>query len=75
MENDFEPMSVGFWTRVCEVTKERGMTQKELAEKMGLKIRAMQTRFARKGNPELETIAMLSKILGVSYKFLIDGRD
>lgn len=51
--------------------KKLGMTQSELAEKAGFSLRSLQQLEAGQGNPTLDTIGNISKVLRVTVDYLL----
>ncbi len=57
--------------RVKELCSERGLTLKELAEKMGIKPESLSR--ALGGNPQLSTLENIANALGVGVAELLTG--
>ena len=51
--------------------RERGFTQKQLAEYMGMSQRTILQAETRKSSPKFETVALLAKELGISLDAVI----
>lgn len=66
-------MDIG--TRIKELRKARGMTQKELAEKTSLSIASIQGYEQKKYKPKLKTIAKIAVALDVLLLDLVDTDD
>lgn len=57
-----------------ELRKEKGLTQKELAEKLGIVAKTVSKWETGRGFPDLSTLSELSEIFGVSEKSLLCGK-
>ena len=57
---------------ISTLRKERGMTQKELAEKMGVSDKAVSKWERNLSCPDVTTIAHLAEVLGTSVEQLLD---
>ena len=66
-------MDIG--TRIKELRKARGMTQKELAKKTSLSIASIQGYEQKKYKPKLNTIAKIAVALDVLLLDLVDTDD
>lgn len=66
-------MDIG--TRIKELRKARGMTQKELAKKTSLSIASIQGYEQKKYKPKLQTIAKIAVALDVLLLDLVDTDD
>lgn len=66
-------MDIG--TRIKELRKARGMTQKELAKKTSLSIASIQGYEQKKYKPKLNTIAKIAVALDVLLLNLVDTDD
>lgn len=64
-------MEITLSTRVKELCSERGITLKELAEKMGIKPESLSR--ALNGNPQLSTMENIAKALEVGLAELLTG--
>src|SRR5437867_2598241 len=62
-----------FAQRLLELRQQRGWTQKELADQIGV-VREMVANYERGiHHPPLQTLQKLARILGVSVDYLING--
>lgn len=61
--------------RIRERRKELGMTQKQLADKLGVKYQTVQAWELNSRNPKLETVEKLASALGVSSGWLVYGDE
>ena len=59
---------------LCELRKNKGMTQKQLASKLGVVPKTVSKRETGKGFPDVSTLTALSDILGVSERVLLSGQ-
>lgn len=60
-----------FTDRLKELRKEKKLTQKEIAEQIGIKRNSYSDWETGKNEPNLENIVKLSKILGTTIDFLL----
>jgi len=58
--------------RVKEICQEKGITLKQLAEKMGVPPESLSRAISEKGNPTLSTMKNISDALGVSVACLTE---
>lgn len=58
--------------RVKELLKQRGMTSKELAAKIGITDGALSQSIKEGANPSLQTLTKIANALGVSVSELFD---
>lgn len=58
---------------LCDLRKEKGMTQKQLAEKLGIVPKTVSKWETGHGFPDIGMLANLADILGVSERVLLDG--
>jgi transcriptional regulator with XRE-family HTH domain len=70
-----EKASMSFLADIWRIMKEKKITQKQLAEKAGLKESYISRIFARKGNLTLATMVKLSKHLDTSVKIGVEAED
>lgn len=68
-----EKASMAFLVAIWQLMKEKGITQKQLAEKAGLKESYISRIFARKGNLTLATMVKLSKCLNTNLQIGVEG--
>lgn len=61
--------------RVKEILKEKGMLSKDLAEKMGMTETGLSIMLGENGNPSLQKLQKLAKILDVPVADLFDRAD
>lgn len=61
--------------RIRERRKKLGMTQKQLADKLGVKYQTVQAWELNSRNPKLETVEKLASALGVSSGWLVYGDE
>lgn len=59
--------------RICAYRKEQGMTQLELAEKMGVTDKAVSKWERDLSAPDINSIPKLAELLGVSVEVLMQG--
>ena len=62
-----------FHERLYEVRKNAGMTQSDLADKLGVSRQAVSRWEMGTAKPELENLVSISEIFGVSTDFLLKG--
>lgn len=62
-----------YMLRVKEILKEKGMTQKELAERMGVAEISLSRSISVTGNPSLDTLRKIAKSLNVDISELFGG--
>ena len=60
--------------RVQELLKERGMTSKELAEKIGITAGALSQQIKDDANPNVKTLDKIAEVLGVDTADLLKKR-
>lgn len=60
-----------FGNQVRQRREERGLTQRKLAEHLGLSYRTVLQAETHKSNPKLETVVILAKELGISIDALV----
>ncbi len=60
--------------RIHEVLKERGLLQKDLAEKLGVSKVTVNYWCKNQSNPSLETLGQIAKILNVKISDLINEK-
>ena len=58
---------------LCDLRKAKGMTQKQVAEKLGVMPKTISKWETGHGFPDVSTISMLADVLGVSERTLLDG--
>lgn len=61
--------------RVKEILKERGITAKELAAKIGMTETGLSIAISEKGNPPLRRLQDIASALGVSVAELFEPQD
>lgn len=61
--------------RVKEILKERGITAKELAAKIGMTETGLSIAISEKGNPPLKRLQDIASALGVSVAELFEPQD
>ncbi len=59
---------------IAQLRKEQNMTQKELADKLGVTDKAVSKWERGKGIPDIDSIERLSNVLGVSVSELFNGK-
>ncbi len=64
-----------FSTRLKELRKKKGLTQKELAEKIGIQQGGYTNWETGKREPKLETVVQLAKILEATTDYLLGFDD
>lgn len=62
-------------TYICMLRKDKQLTQKELADKLGVTDKAVSKWERGAGYPDISMLKPLSEILGVSVNELLDGED
>jgi transcriptional regulator with XRE-family HTH domain len=65
----------GFPTRMAELRKEKGFTQQQLAERVGVHVQQLKRYEGGISQPTLDVIRNLSMALGVSSDMLLFGKD
>lgn len=58
--------------RVKEILKDKGITSKELAEKLGMSETGLSIAIGDKGNPPLKRLQEIADVLGVTLSELFD---
>ena len=58
---------------LCDLRKAKGMTQKEVAEKLGIVPKTVSKWETGHGFPDVSTVSVLADILGVSEKTILSG--
>ena len=58
---------------LCDLRKAKGMTQKQVADKLGVVAKTVSKWETGHGFPDVSTIASLAEILGVSEKTILVG--
>jgi len=66
---------IGFGQRIREIRKRKGVTQVELAEKLGVTQRGISYYENETQNPSMEIIERIANALGVAKKMLIEYDD
>jgi transcriptional regulator with XRE-family HTH domain len=69
------PIAPGFPARVAELRKEKGFTQQQLAERVGVHVQQLKRYEAGISQPTLDVIRNLAMTLGVSSDQLLFGKD
>lgn len=59
---------------ICQMRKERGMTQKQLSEKLSVTDKAVSKWERGQGYPDISIITKLADILGISVNELLEGK-
>ena len=65
----------GFPARMAELRKEKGFTQQQLAERIGVHVQQLKRYEAGISQPTLDVIRNLAMTLGVSSDQLLFGKD
>lgn len=65
----------GFPARMAELRKEKGFTQQQLAERIGVHVQQLKRYEAGASQPTLDVIRNLAMTLGVSSDQLLFGKD
>lgn len=65
----------GFPARMAELRKEKGFTQQQLAERVGVHVQQLKRYEAGISQPTLDVIRNLAMTLGVSSDQLLFGKD
>jgi len=68
-----EKASMSFLVDIWRIMKEKKITQKQLAEKAGLKESYISRIFSRKGNLTLATMVKLAKCLDTNIKVEVEA--
>jgi len=63
-----------FWSRVKRCIKEKGVTQQEAAKALGFSFSTFRNWMSKNVNPPLMYANRISKYLGVSLEYLINGQ-
>ncbi len=58
---------------LCDLRKAKGMTQKQVADKLGIVPKTVSKWETGHGFPDVSTVSLLSEILGVSEKTILSG--
>ena len=58
---------------LCDLRKAKGMTQKQVAEKLGVVPKTVSKWETGHGFPDVSTVSALADILGVSEKTILSG--
>ena len=64
-----------FWNRVKYLMKEKKVTQKTLAEAIGMSISTLKHWMSKAVIPPLDVTISLKKYFGVSFDYLIFGKE
>jgi len=67
-------MEYGFWERLDDLT-EKTIPRKELADKVGISVGTIAAWKARRNYPTADVAAKISKALGVTVEYLINGEE
>ena len=59
---------------LCDLRKEKGMTQKQVAEKLGVEPKTISKWETGHGFPDVSTVSALADILGVSERTILSGK-
>lgn len=62
-------------TRIAQTRKEKGMTQLELAEKMGVTDKAVSKWERDLSCPDIQSLPTLAEVLGLSVEELMQGKS
>ncbi len=60
-----------FGKKVCEKRKEKALTQKMLAEKLGMSHRTIMQMETGQSNPKFETVVLIAEFLGISLDAIV----
>jgi|SRR5580658_4726760 transcriptional regulator with XRE-family HTH domain len=69
------PITNGFPARMAELRKEKGFTQQQLAERVGVHVQQLKRYEAGISQPTLDVIRNLAMTLGVFSDQLLFGKD
>jgi transcriptional regulator with XRE-family HTH domain len=69
------PITNGFPARMAELRKEKGFTQQQLAERVGVHVQQLKRYEGGVSQPTLDVICNLAVALGVSSDQLLFGKD
>jgi len=69
------PITTGFPARIAELRKEKGFTQQQLAERVGVHVQQLKRYEAGASQPTLDVIRNLAMTLGVSSDTLLFGKE
>ena len=58
---------------LCDLRKSKGMTQKQIADKLGILPKTVSKWETGHGFPDVSTVSALAEILGVSEKTILAG--
>jgi transcriptional regulator with XRE-family HTH domain len=64
-----------FFMRLLEIRNSKGMTQKQLAERLGVTIRTITNYENGSREPNIKTLIALTQIFGVSADYLLGLTD
>ena len=69
------PLTTGFPARMAELRKEKGFTQQQLAERVGVHVQQLKRYEGGVSQPTLDVIRNMAMALGVSSDQLLFGKD
>ena len=69
------PLTTGFPVRMVELRKEKGFTQQQLAERVGVHVQQLKRYEGGISQPTLDVIRNMAMALGVSSDKLLFGKD
>lgn len=72
-EDWFDPEITTFGDRVAGAREASGMTQKELARRLGVKLRTLKAWEEDLSEPRANKLSMMSGLLNVSLRWLLSG--
>jgi transcriptional regulator with XRE-family HTH domain len=62
-----------FWDRLDWLIKERGMTRREVTQRLGLGVSAVSVWKTRRTYPDADVAVGLARTLGVTVEYLVEG--
>jgi transcriptional regulator with XRE-family HTH domain len=72
-ENWFDPKATTFGDRLSGAREQVGMTQEQLAERLGVRLSTLRKWEEDRSEPRVNRLMMLSGLLSVSFGWLLSG--
>lgn len=73
MQDWYDPQATTFGDRLAGAREEAGMTQAELARRLGVRLKTLQAWEEDLGEPRANKLSMLAGLLNVSLPWLLTG--